>query len=138
MTIEALNELEQLTEKNQTDVTMSTGEVLLISEITIKELPKFAKLVKGLIPKDLDLDKIDTATIVEMALEDMDSLIELVSVSAKLKRDKLDTLGLDDLVLLASAVIEVNVDFFIKKVMPMIGKASKRIEEKLVQQSGQQ
>jgi len=131
----SLNELSTLVEIEKVDVKLSTGEVLLISEITIREFPSFIKIVKRLLPKGLTKDKEKTIEeqLLEVVMEDPDALLELVSVCSKMEKTKLDTLSITDLILIATAIIEVNLDFFMKKVLPVIGIATERIATKAQQ-----
>ncbi len=61
------------------------------------------------------------AKIIDIMADAGEPLLKLVSFLADVPRETLDTFGMDDGIDLTRAVIEINADFFIKKVLPRLG-----------------
>ena len=105
------------------------GESLTISPIKTRELPRMLKAVKPIAAEIMAED------VAGALLENADCLVEAVAIGARKPRAWVDELDLDDLVLLASAVLEVNGDFFVRAVLPGARKAMDRVDKLIGQKS---
>jgi len=98
-------------------VTLSIGHVD-VSPIRVKELPAFSRAIEPLVQQIMASgDDLDVA---ELLIGNMEQAIAAVAIGARIHRDTLDQLSLEELVALAGAVIEINFDFFIKRVIPRV------------------
>lgn len=131
-----IKELEVLTNPNNVDITLSTGEVILVNTIRLKELPKFTSIVKKILPNTSSLQNVEDINVLELILNNTEDMIDLILLCSKLEKPKSEDLDLEDLILLATAVVEVNLSFFIAKVLPALGQAATKIEAR-IQQLGQ-
>lgn len=68
-------------------------------------------------PVSVDLSGVNFYT---MVVENLDSVFALLEVLTEKDRAWLENLGLDELVSLLSSVVEVNLDFFIQKLLPLL------------------
>lgn len=105
-------------------VTISiAGEDVAISPIRVKQLPSFTRAVSPLISNIIQGDS--PAVLVATNADDV---IAAVSAASNLSVEAIGELEVDDLIKLAGAVIEVNLDFFIRRVLPQVNLVSERIE----------
>lgn len=100
-----------------------SGESLTISPIKTRELPRMLKAVKPIAAE------IQAGDIAGALLANADCLVEAVAIGARKPRAWVDELELDDLVQLASAVLEVNGDFFVRAVLPGATEAMDRVTQ---------
>ena len=105
------------------------GEPLTIAPIKTRELPRMLKAVKPIAAE------IMAENVAGALLAHADCLVEAVAIGARKPRAWVDELDLDDLVLLASAVLEVNGDFFVRAVLPGARKAMDRVDKLIGQKS---
>lgn len=105
------------------------GESLTISPIKTRELPRMLKAVKPIAAE------IQAEDVAGALLANADCLVEAVAIGARKPRAWVDELDLDDLVLLASAVLEVNGDFFVRAVLPGATEAMDRVSLLIGQKS---
>ena len=93
------------------------GERLCILPIKTRELPLMMKAIAPI------LGEIQSGDILGALATNADSLVAAVSIGSRKDRAWVDDLELDDLVALAGAVLEVNADFFVHRVLPGLTKA---------------
>ena len=105
------------------------GESLTISPIKTRELPRMLKAVKPIAAE------IQAGDMVGAFMANADCLVEAVAIGARKPRAWVDELDLDDLVMLASAVLEVNGDFFVRAVLPGAIEAMDRVSQLIGQRS---
>lgn len=60
-------------------------------------------------------------------LHDADSVIQAIAIGARMPRDELDALETDELVTLGGAVMQVNADFFARRLAPAFVTASQKV-----------
>lgn len=60
-------------------------------------------------------------------LKDPEAVIAAIAVGARLPRSEMDALDMAELVALGSAVIQVNADFFVRRVTPALVEASQKV-----------
>jgi hypothetical protein len=88
-------------------------------------LRDYARFVRAITPA---MGQLMAGDLMGALVEHEDSVIEAVSVGSKIRREDLEDLGMDEIVRLGSAVIEVNADFFLRRVLPEVTAARARIE----------
>ena len=93
------------------------GERLSILPIKTRELPGMMKAIAPI------LAEIQGGDILGALSANADSLVAAVAIGSRKDRAWVDDLDLDDLVALAGAVLEVNADFFVHRVLPGLTKA---------------
>lgn len=107
----------------QAAVVLVGGVEIEIKPLTIGLIPKITRLVKG-IPLSLDSEVIGSGEYwLGLIGEHGDSIIEVVAVASGQSKDAVSGLPIDDFVALAVKVVEVNADFFTRKVMPAASQA---------------
>lgn len=98
------------------------GREVAVTPIRVRELPAFAAAVEPM------LHEIASGTgVAELMTRDVESLIKAVVIGARLERAFVDDLELDELLNLAAAVLEVNADFFVRRLAPALNLAVERI-----------
>lgn len=98
------------------------GREVAVTPIKVRELPAFAAAVEPL------LQAVSSgADVSALLMRDAESLIKAVAIGARLERAFVDDLELDELLTLAAAVLEVNADFFVRRVAPALNLAVERI-----------
>lgn len=110
------------------EITISTGEVIKIAPFTFGQLPQALKLASkignllGTLVKDGKLaDKSKMATsIMFLISEGGEDLLNLLGLGINKDRAWFDTLQGDDGITLTVAFLEVNLDFFTKKMLPQM------------------
>ena len=102
------------------------GETLDITPIKVGELPALGRVLQP-IAAHLSASP-DWLTLMA---EQGDAVIDAVSIAARRPREWVAGLELDEAVRLAQAVFEVNADFFIRRLMPVITEAAGRIGQRI-------
>ncbi|MDP3334975.1 MAG: hypothetical protein Q8S55_23770 [Methylococcaceae bacterium] len=101
-----------------------------ISPIKVKQLPAFTKaispLLSGIMQGEATLDLITSKA---------EDVINAVCAGAMMSREAVDALEIDELVKLGSAVLEVNADFFMKRVLPQLNQSAERLNQALAGQT---
>lgn len=128
LTLSPMNDLEKMTPAS-VEVKVG-GEILTVSPIRVKELPQLMRVAK---PFEADLNrKIEgKADIIRMLAAHPDNLIEAVAICCRKPVEWVHALELDEFVQVALAVIGVNSDFFIQKVLPAVQTGMQNLSEKL-------
>ena len=110
------------------DITLNSGEVISLKPFTFGQLPQALKLsqkisgiIYSLVKEGKLQDKTAMATAVMMVLtEGGEDIINLISLGVGKPRSWFDTLQSDDGLLLTLTFLEVNIDFFTKKMLPQL------------------
>lgn len=110
-------------------VEISTGP-LIITPIRIKELPAFARAIEPF-AQQIIATQGDDLDVVELLTCNMEEALTAVAIGARLSREALDALTLEDLAELAAAVIEVNLDFFTRRVLPRVSRLTEVLMRRL-------
>jgi hypothetical protein len=109
-----------------TDLTIA-DEVLAISPIRVGEIPKILSAIKPFSDQLME-DQIDWLGIVT---QHGDSLLAAIAIAARKPQDWVEALSLDDAITLATALFEVNADFFVQRVVPTLQQAAGRINAQI-------
>lgn len=129
------DDLKTLVQPQSNEVELSTGLKVVITQIKVKQLPEFAAAIKSIFPKGII--NFDEVNITELVLNSTEQIINLVKVCSGISKEELDSLEIDDLVILAGKVAEVNVDFFMKRVLPSLTKTTTALEATFTKLDGQ-
>jgi len=118
------------------EITLSTGEIINIKPFTFGQLPKALKLGQkiGVLLADLykqgkfDEQANTTTNLMLILSEGGEDLMSLISLGIGKDRAWFDNLQGDDGLTLTIAFLEVNIDFFTKKMMPQITQAIQKAQ----------
>lgn len=106
-------------------VTLS-GVALELTSIRLGELPRLLAVVRPL-AEEITIDPDWMALLGRHG----DAVLDLLAITTRRERAWINDLSLDDAVLLAAAVFEVNADFFVAHVAPSIQGAAERLSPTL-------
>lgn len=120
------------------EIQLNTGETIIIKPFTFGQLPKAIKIgqkIGGLLANMYQQGKFEdqsqtSANLMLILSEGGEDLINLMSLGINKPRDWFDQLQGDDGLNLTIAFLEVNIDFFTKKMMPQILEAMKKVQFK--------
>lgn len=119
------------------EVTLSSGEKIEVSKMKVRyvkpALDLIRKVVSGLLAEGAIVTKSDLLTgnkgellgvnpsaILQLISNSYDEAFELVSYHVAMDKEVLLDLDLEDGLALVAGVIRVNIDFFIKRVLPLL------------------
>lgn len=100
------------------------GDTLALTPIRVGEVPALLAAIKPIAPHLVNGDPDWLALLTEHG----DAILDALAIAARRPREWVEALSLDDAVLLATALFEVNVDFFVQRVVPAIQSAAARID----------
>ncbi len=113
-----LDELEQLVAPPAAELTIA-GETISIPPIKVKQLAPFARAAQPLLARFGNGEHLDLALLVS----EIKRVIEMAVVATGRERAWVDSLDLDQLILLAEKIIEVNAAFFARRTLPALNRA---------------
>lgn len=124
-------ELENLT-KISDKVTLNDGRVIEVSKIKVKQLSPILKAVKS-IPFDMIGKDVKSEHVISLVADHIGVATELVTILTTMPREEVEELDLDDMIAIITVMLEVNIDFFTKSVLPLLleamGKFSKNVKK---------
>lgn len=94
---------------------------ILVTPIKIRELPAFVRALEPI------FGALAVGDLAGTLVHNAEALIEAVRIGARIDRAWLDERDCDALLALAEAVIEVNADFFIRRLLPRLEAAAETI-----------
>jgi hypothetical protein len=94
------------------------GRTLSILPLRVKQIPAFAKAIAPA------MSRIASGDIIGAVAEHGEQIIDAVSIATGAERDFVEALEADAFLELASVVMEVNADFFARRVLPALEKMS--------------
>ncbi len=100
------------------------GRGLTVTPVRLGQLPAFVRAVEPF-AKQLASGPLD---LVGLLAEHGVRVISALEAATGQPREWIESLALDDAVRLAAAVLEVNADFFVQRVLPSITDALQKIE----------
>lgn len=100
------------------------GDTLSLTPIRVGEVPALLAAIKPIAPHLVNGDPDWLALLTEHG----DAILDALAIAARRPREWVEALSLDDAVQLATALFEVNVDFFVQRVVPAIQSAAARID----------
>lgn len=100
-----------------------SGETVTVKPFTFGQLPKVMKLMNKLSAPVMAAEgKVDTNMLFGLLAEGSDDLVQLISSSSGLSIQTINMLQPDEGIELLAAFVEVNGNFFVQKVLPLIQK----------------
>jgi hypothetical protein len=114
-------ELQQLL--GQPTLITIAGENLELKPITFGQLPAVLELVGPLLA-DLNRDGVD---MVDLIMRHADRLLPLAALLTGRQREWIDALPLDEAAELIGTLIEINADFFARRVLPRLNARMDRL-----------
>lgn len=108
------------------------GEIVIIKPFGFGKFPAVLKLMKGFKPPE-DGTQVNTINIAEMIADNADGVMDLTALATGKPRAWLDDVGMDEGVVLLKTIIEVNADFFVKRLQPQTMKAVEELQSSLGQ-----
>lgn len=103
-------------------VVQAGGRAVEITPIRVRELAAFTRAVQPIAAAAAG-----GADIASLLADHADAVIDATAIGARLERGFVLDLGLDELVELAGAVLTVNVDFFVHRLLPKVTAASEKL-----------
>ncbi len=100
------------------------GDTLALTPIRVGEVPALLAAIKPIAQHLVNGDPDWLALLTEHG----DAILDALAIAARRPREWVEALSLDDAVQLATALFEVNVDFFVQRVVPAIQSAAARID----------
>lgn len=104
------------------------GRTVQVRPLSPRQLPPFIAAVRPLqdaIGAGMSLDALDAGAIARLAEQHTEHLVQAVAVATRESADFIgDELSVVELVELAGAVIEVNADFFVHRMVPAIKRTA--------------
>lgn len=99
----------------------AAGEVFTISPFTFGQLPKVAQCFAAI------QTKMQSGNLIEIAAAGGEDLLMLLCLAVKKPRAWFDTLASDEGLQLMAAVIEVNRDFFVQRMSPVLARLNQAV-----------
>lgn len=123
------SDLSVIFETKSRDVQVGENTVT-VTPIKMGNLQAFTQAIKPIASDVLDAmeGSGDLLTTIELHGERM---IEAVRIGTGIERQRLDEMLPDDFVRLASAVVEVNADFFIKRLLPAMKQEVETLQDRV-------
>lgn len=104
------------------------GEAIKIAPLKLGQLPVIFEKMKT-VTAILMNNELTPEALTEMLSSGSTEVFDLMSLVLKKDREWIDDLDLDDGVALLTAILEVNLDFFVRKVLPLITKKAEVLKE---------
>ena len=98
------------------------GTALELTPIRLGELPRFLVVVRPMAE-----ELVGDPDWIALLARHGESVLDLLAITTRRERAWVNDLSLEDAVLLAAAVFEVNADFFVAHVVPAIQGAAQRL-----------
>lgn len=99
------------------------GETLAVSPLRIGELPAFTRAIAPAVA-EFRRDSIDWLALFGLHGE---AILTALAVATRKPRAWIESLAADEAILLAATVIEVNSDFFARRVLPKVEAAMAKV-----------
>lgn len=106
-------------------------EALELTPLKVGELPAFTRAIRPFAER-LGTEPDWLALLAEYG----ESVLAAIAVASRRPRPWIDDLELDEAIRLAEALLEVNADFFVRRVSPQIARAAASLEARIRQTAG--
>lgn len=107
-------------------------EEITVSRMKLHQIIKSTGLLSGIFDLAYQLfqdNDLNIKSIMELFSTDGDNMLEFISIAIAKDRKFVNELELDDAVNVLTAILEVNMDFFVSKVMPMMNKRVENLKQ---------
>lgn len=105
----------------QSSPLMCAGEAVDLTPLKVGQLPAFIRAARPI------LAQLGTGDVIGALLDNPDAALEAIAIASGKPRAWLDALEADDLIRLGARCLEINADFFVRRVLPEIQTASARL-----------
>lgn len=106
---------------------MFAGREIQVRPLTIGQIPGVMRALKG-----VDLSRgLDLADVPALIADHGEGVMLAVSVATGVTLDEVKASPVDEFVALLTAVIEVNADFFVQRVAPVLNGALARVGQRI-------
>lgn len=102
------------------------GELIEVTPLTIGQLPAFTRALRPCLAQ-FDGAGDGGVDIAALLAEHGEHIIEAVAVAVRRPREWVSALPADEFIALAEKIMEVNADFFLRRVLPALTSATQRI-----------
>jgi len=128
-----------MAKKSETEILFPQGKVVVVdgTEITVSRM-KLHQIIKGtgllsgvfdIVFQLFETEKMNPKLIMELFTTDGDNMLEFISIAIGQDRRYVDNLELDDAINILVGILEVNMDFFVSKVMPMMNSRAVSLKQ---------
>lgn len=100
------------------------GETVSVKPLTVDKIPLFARAIRPCVPA---LQGVGGQDWLRLLAEHGESMIDSVGIATGIEREGFNGLPPDEFVVLASAVMEVNMDFFVRRLAPAVSAAAEKM-----------
>lgn len=107
------------------------GKEITVSRMKLHQIIKATGLLSGVFDIVFQLfndDEINPKAIFDLFVSDGDNMLEFVSIAVGKDRKWTDNLEMDEAILVLIAILEVNMDFFVSTVMPMLNSRTESLQ----------
>ena len=113
----------------ETNTVTVGGKALEIKTMKVKQLSATIKAIQPFAAAfKAQRDRFDAA---EIVMSHTDNVVELVVILTGESQEFVQELGIDELIIVFTKLVEVNLDFFIQKVLPLLSGAMGRLTKGL-------
>lgn len=98
-------------------------EEIQIRALRVGQVSAVLYVIKPLAPQLAEYKKTGSVDVLSLVVENTPAVINLLAILLSKPKEWVEDLELDSMVKLVSAVLEVNLDFFIQRVLPSVLKA---------------
>ena len=99
-----------------------------IMPIKVKQIPSLMAACESFIDAFSGADDIE-GTLKSVFFKHSNDMIKAITVASNIPKNIVDELELDELLTLAMAIVEVNMDFFVNRLVPMFQTIPERAEK---------
>lgn len=108
----------------------AAGEQIEITQIRTKNIPAVLRIsapIFSVLASAVNGKSLSSVDVISLITDHAESVIALVAIGCRKSEDWVGELEIDELVVLASAVVEVNALFFVKAVLPALQKSMESV-----------
>ena len=116
------------------------GRQIKVTPLRMRQLPGFAAAVKPLLAdlgEALKSGRMSRDTVLTLIEEHTAQLVCLVSAATDVEAHELSEAQADEFLEIATAVLRVNLDFFVRSLLPTVARALPELDAALMNGSGQ-
>lgn len=106
------------------------GEEILIKPFGFGKFPKVLALMKGFKPP-AEGTALNTFNIAEMVADNAEGVMDLAALATGKDKKWFDDVGMDEGIELLKVVLEVNADFFVRRLQPKTMQAIEQLQTSL-------
>lgn len=113
---------------NRQIVVEISGQQYEIKPLKTAQVPDIMELAESFIDKFSGVDNLE-AELAKIVITHSRDLIKAVTVASRIPKNVIDELDLDEFLELTMAVVEVNLDFFVNRLLPALQAMPERAQK---------